>query len=172
MPKMKIKQTPNFIRGLLESADLVSAEIEDGEFHPRESLTKQNDISHCPPERIKEYGMYQGRVILVAFAAELALKWMWELENNEAAANKHPLHDWFSKLCPQHQQAIREEYKRRTDAPPNGWESADEVFKTCNRAFEHWRYIVEEDSFQNYVMQATHLKHATLSVLEVAETLT
>ena len=172
MPKMKIKQTPDFIRGLLKSGDLVSGEMKDGEFHPRESLTKQNDISPCPTERIREYGMYQGRVILVAFAAELALKWLWELENDEAAANKHPLHDWFGKLSPQHQQAIREEYRRQTDAPPKGWESADKVFKTCNRAFEHWRYIVEKDSFPTYVMQATYLKYATLSVLEVAETLT
>ena len=64
MPKMKIKQTPDFIRGLLKSADLVSREMEDGEFHPRESLTKQNEITHCPPERIIEFGMYQGRVVL------------------------------------------------------------------------------------------------------------
>ena len=172
MPKMKIKQTPNFIRGLLKSADLVSAHMEDGEFHPREHLTSQNDLTHCPPEKIREYGMYQGRVILVAFAAELALKWLWELENGKPATNKHPLHYWFSKLTPQHQQAIREEYRRHADAPPKGWESADKVFETCNKAFENWRYIVEKDSFQNYVMQATHLKHATLSVVAVAETLT
>ena len=171
MPKMKIRQTPDFIRGILKSADLVSGAIEDGEFHPRESLTKQNDISHCPPERIREYGMYQGRVILVAFAAELALKRLWELENGKAAAKKHPLHEWFSKLSPHHQQAIRMEYQRRATAPPKGWESVDKVFKRCNKAFEHWRYIVEKDSFPNYVMQATHLKHATSSVLEVAESI-
>ena len=172
MPRMKIKQTPDFIRGLLKSADLVSREMEDGEFHPRESLTKQNEIARCPPERIIEFGMYQGRVVLVALAAELALKWLWELENGKPAANKHSLHGWFVELSPQRQQAIREEYQRRTDAPPKGWESVDSVFNQCDRAFEHWRYIVEKDSFPTYVMQATHLKHATSSVLGVAGTLT
>ena len=172
MPKMKIKQTPDFIRGLLESAELVSARMEDGEFHPRENLTKQNDITHCPPETLRQYGMYQGRVILVAFAAELALKWLWELENGKAAAKEHALHYWFTKLTCEHQEAIKEEYQRLAHTHVEGWESADVVFQKCNTAFENWRYIVEEDRFPNYVMQATHLKQATLSVLAVAETLT
>ena len=172
MPKMKIKQTPNFIKGLLESADLVSEHLVDGEFHPRENLTKRHDITNCPPETLRKYGMYQGRVILVAFAAELALKWLWELESGKAAEKDHALHNWFGKLTGPHQQAVEEEYLTRTGAPPKGWESADQVFNTCNRAFENWRYIVEEDRFPNYVMQATHLKHATLSVLAVAETIT
>ena len=171
MPKMKIKQTPDFIRGLLVSADLVSDCMEDGEFHPRENLTKENDITRCAPETLREYGMYQGRVILVAFAAELALKWLWELENGKAAAKEHALNYWFRKLTCEHQEAIKEEYQRLAPTRRKGWESADKVFQKCNKAFENWRYIVEEDRFPNYVMQATHLEQATLSVLAVAETI-
>ncbi len=113
--------------------------------------------------------MYQGRVVLVALAAELALKWLWEQENKVPAKNVHALFDWFNWLSPQLKQAVRDEYRNQVGAPKEGWETVDKVFETCDMAIEQWRYIFEKNSFPNYVIQATYLKHATLSVLKVGE---
>ena len=168
MAKKKIKETPDFVRGLLKAADLVSSEL-DGEYHPRDKLNELYDVSDLEREEIRELGMYQGRVVLVALAAELALKWLWECENKVAAKSKHPLLDWYCCLTPDAKKAIESDYKSRVVNAKSDWETAHSVFKKCNKAFEHWRYIVEEGSFPNFAMQATYLGQATISVLRVGE---
>ena len=167
--KRKRKETLDFVWGLLSSADEISEKLPN-DFHPREQLHKKHDISGSASEQIREFGMYQGRVVLVSLAAELALKFAWEQENKDKVAETtHDLWKLFGRLSDHSQQRIRSEYVARAQPPMQGWKTVDQVFKTCRWAFENWRYIVEEDKFPNFIMHATYLKHATLSIVEVAQ---
>ena len=167
--KRKRKETLDFVWGLLSSADEISKKLPN-DFHPREQLHKKHDISGSSLEQIREFGMYQGRVVLVSLAAELALKFAWEQESkDEVAEATHDLWKLFGRLSGHCQQRIRDDYVARAQPSIQGWKTVDQVFKTCRRAFENWRYIVEEDRFPNFIMQATYLKHATLSIVEVAQ---
>lgn len=172
MPKRKRKQTLDFVKGLLLDADKIDELIPSGTDHPRETLHGDTKIKDCCPEQLLKFGQYQGRVVLAALAAELALKFAWEKENPEGghAKGRHCLHQLFKRLSTERKGKIRNEYATRlTKAnadPPKKWKTADKVFETCNRSFEHWRYIVEEDSFENYIMQATYLIEATRSVID------
>ena len=100
-------------------------------------------------------------------AAELALKFVWETENEVAATNSHDLLKLFNSLLDDPKEKIRTEYLKRAKPPKEGWETADKVFETCKDAFVHWRYLGEGDQLPDYKMQATYLKHATLSVVQV-----
>ncbi len=91
MPKRKVKvpETLDFVKGLLISADEISEAL-SGELEPRKVLAQQHTkIARLTPERIQDLGMYQGRVVLVALAAELALKFAWERENQGGATDGH-----------------------------------------------------------------------------------
>ena len=81
MPKRKVRETLDFVKGLLESADEIPNAL-SGELEPRIVLAKQHTkIANLSSEQIEDLGKYQGRVVLVALAAELALKFVWEMEN-------------------------------------------------------------------------------------------
>ena len=128
-------------------------------------------IANLSSEQIEDLGKYQGRVVLVALAAELALKFLWETESKSGAPFGHDLHQCFELLSDDYQNSIRSAYRRRVTNPMGReWETADQVFQICRDAFEDWWYIVEEGSYPNYIMRATHLRDATLSVLDVAYT--
>ena len=106
MPKRKrserkIPHTPDFVKGLLISADEIPKAL-SGELEPRKVLAqKHTKIDKFTSVEIHELGMYQGRVVLVALAAELALKFVWETENGgEVAKTTHNLHTLFGKLSP------------------------------------------------------------------------
>ena len=75
----------------------------------------------------------------------------------------------FNELSEDLKAKIRTEYLQRALPCEPGWETADEVFKICRDAFVDWRYVVEEGGFKDYVMHATYLNHATLSVIQVGE---
>ena len=168
MPKRKVSETLDFILGLLISADDISREL-SGELEPRKVLAqKHTDISNFEAEQIQDLGKYQGRVVLVALAAELALKYAWETENEGGAPQGHDLLMCFNRLSDDNKEKIRCGYRRRVSNPPEkGWDTVDQALKTCHRAFEDWRYIVEEGKYPNYIMRATYLKEATLSVIDV-----
>ena len=167
--KRKRMETLDFVLGLLCSADEIAGKLPN-DFHPREQLHKKYDISGCTPDQIREFGMYQGRVVLVSLAAELALKFAWEQEHkDEVAETTHDLKQLFDHLSPHSQERIRSEYVPLGGQAVQGWKTVDQVFKTCRCAFENWRYIIEEDNFPNFIMQATYLKHAALSVIKVAQ---
>ena len=168
MPKRKVQETLDFVKGLLISADDISKEL-SGELEPRKVLAQgHTTIAKFEPEEIQELGKYQGRVVLVALAAELALKFAWETENQGEATGSHDLLKWFDCLSYNLKEKIRSEYQRRVTNPPQKeLETARQVFKICRDAFVDWRYIVEEGNYPNYIMRATYLKEATLSVIHV-----
>ena len=170
MPKPKITETLAFVRGLLSAADGVSWTISEG-FEPRRVLArKHSEIANLEHGKIEELGKYQGRVVLVALAAELALKFAWEAENQRPADNEHDLRKLFDRLPDHVKQQARDAYRRRVPTPYEpDWETADQVFEICRNAFVSWRYIVEENSYPNYIMRATYLKDATLCVIDAIE---
>ena len=168
MPKRKVRETLDFVKGLLISADEIPRAL-SGELEPRMVLAKNHtNIANLNPEQIEDLGKYQGRVVLVALAAELALKFVWETENKCGAPAGHDLQRCFGCLSDDYKEKIRGEYRRRFTNPlEREWETVDQVFQICRDAFEDWRYIVEDGSYPNYIMRATYLKEATLSVIEV-----
>ena len=168
MPKTKVPETLDFIKGLLRSADEIDKPLSE-KFEPRQVLALENtNIANFKPEQIQDLGKYQGRVVLVSLAAELALKFAWETENQGGAPVGHDLLKCFCLLSPPLKEKIRSEYERRVTNPSGEeWKTADQVFKICRKAFEDWRYIVEEGIYPKFIMRATHLKEATLSVIDV-----
>ncbi len=171
MPNRKVTQTLDFVRGLLESADEIDRAL-SGELEPRKVLAQQHtNIAYLDPGQIQELGMYQGRVVLVALAAELALKYLWETENAGGAPVGHDLLKCFNRLMDRHKDEIRRNYEKRvTDPLEEEWRTVDQLFDICRDAFVDWRYVVEEGNYPNYIMRATYLKEATLSVIDVAQT--
>ena len=169
MPKRKVGETLDFVKGLLIAADEILGSL-DGELEPRVVLARRHtSIADLIPEQIEDLGKYQGRVVLVALAAELALKFVWEMQNEGGAPFGHDLQKCFGRLSDAYQDRIRREYWRRVPNPlEKEWGTVDQVFEICRDAFEDWRYIVEKGSYPNYIMRATYLKEATLSVIEVA----
>ena len=170
MPKRKVPETLDFVEGLLISTDEIAKTL-NGELEPRRVLAqKHTEIANFDPEQIQELGKYQGRVVLVALAAELALKFAWETENTGGAPGCHDLLKLYDCLSDNLKEKIRSEYQRRVTNPfEKEWTTADQVFKICRKAFEDWRYIVEKGSYPNYIMRATYLKEATLSVIHVVK---
>ena len=170
MPNRKVNQTLDFVRGLLESADEIERVL-SGELEPRKVVAQEHtNIANLDPGRIQELGMYQGRVVLVALAAELALKCLWETENAGGAPVGHDLLKCFNRLLDHHKDDIRRNYEKRvTDPYEEEWGTVDQLFEICRNAFVDWRYIVEEGNYPNYIMRATYLKEATLSVIDVAQ---
>ena len=84
--KRTLPETLDFVKGLLISADEIRKPL-NGELEPRKVLAqKDTNIAKLSPEQIQDLGKYQGRVVLVALAAELALKFAWETENQDKAA--------------------------------------------------------------------------------------
>ena len=78
----------------------------------------------------------------------------------------------FESLSDNLKEKTRIEYQNRVTNPlGQEWETVDQVFGICRKAFEDWRYIVEEGSYPNYIMRATYLNKATLSVIDVVHLL-
>ena len=120
---------------------------------------EHTNIGELQPEQLQELGKYQGRVVLVALAAELALKFAWERENEGEAASDHDLLKWFDRQSDDLRERIRREYQKRVTNPlEKEWDTADQVFQIWRNAFVDWRYIVENGNFPNYVMRATYLR--------------
>ena len=175
MAVKKITETPDFVKGLLKSADGVSELLNPNEMHPRDLLHKlrkgEKHLEGLLPDELQELGIYQARVVLMVLAVELALKYLWQQYNGTPAGGHHDIHTLFRCLSCSLCDKIQSEYRELAESPPTGWETLDEMFKCCKDASVKWRYLVEEPNFPDYVMQATYLKYATLSVLRVSEKL-
>lgn len=172
MPKRKIEGTLELAEGLLLVANMVDApDARDNALHAMEAdggmPAKLNDR--------RLLGKYQGRVVLVSLAAELALKYAWEREPNNAdkSARKigpgHQLKDMFGELSPDRKQAIEEEYCQRTN-PHTKCQTAEETFGQYKKPFVEFRYMGECPLSGEEAMRATDLIHATKSVIAVART--
>lgn len=177
MAVKKITETPDFVKGLLKSSDGISELLDPDKIHPRDLLYKlrkgETKIEEVSPAERQELGIYQARVVLMVLAVELALKYLWQQSKGTPANGSHDIHDLFRRLCPSLQAQIQSEYCKfkLAESPQPEWENLDEIFELCKDASVNWRYLVEEGNFPDYVMQAKHLKYATLSVLQVSETL-
>lgn len=168
-PKKKRKETPEAVRGLLRAADKARIGLSSEPRH-----LAANNIDELPTCKVTEFGQYQGRVVLVALAAELALKFAYELHQpGKTATGTHDLNVLFTKLGkwrPAIEDAYQELLKKREGSPPAEWcETASGVFKECHKAFDDWRYILEEGKIPTgFVMRATYLGLAAASVVEAA----
>ena len=171
--RKKILPTPDFVKGLLESADLIGESLPHSPRWLAQGIARgKPKVVNLDSEQRQELGKYQGRVVLAGLAAELALKWLWERDNHPSSSKScHDLLILFDELSEDLKGKIRAAYLQRACPCEPGWESADKVFKICKNAFVDWRYVVEEGGFKDYVMHATYLHHATRSVLQVGETL-
>lgn len=173
MAESKIAETPDFVNGLLDSADAVAELRNLKGVSPRVLLTKlqdPQDVASLSPKERRELGIYQARVVLMVLAAELALKFLWERHTGTPAKQNHRMHEVFKKLTPTLQAQIQSEYNKGAKSPPPGWKNADDIFELCNNASVQWRYLVETNNFPDYEMQATYLKLLTRSILQVAKT--
>ena len=191
MATKKITETPDFVKGLLKSADQIDKLLNPTKMHPRVLLDKLRrgqeelaDLSSDERQELgmyqarvvladlssderQELGMYQARVVLIVLALELALKLLWERDKGREAPQNHKINKLFGELCPSRQSQIKSEYCKLAGSPPSGWETPDKIFELCKDASVQWRYLVEKSNFPKYVMQAKYLKYATLSVLRV-----
>ena len=163
MAKRKIAQIAFLVEGMLEAADKVGT----SNAFPRASATGVVEWSCLSDSELKCIGRYQGRVVLVALAAELALKSAWEQEDPErnAAPNHHNLMDLFHSLSPGLQGKILVEYKKSVSHPDPGWQDPGSVFEKCKDSYKTWEYLGEEGPKPEWVMEAKWLKEATLSVV-------
>ena len=172
MPPNKMPETPDFIKGLLRSADEISNLLEHGNDSARQVLQrlKNGDIKlkDLNTTEIQHLGIYQSRVVLIVLAVELALKFLYEKDKSKPAHKSHKVNVLFNDLSPCLREQITEKYCTLANTPPEGWETPKRVFEHCKNASVKWRYLVEENNFPDYAMQATYLKYATRSVLEVA----
>ncbi len=175
MAAKKVKETPDFVKGLLTSADGISTLLNPDKMPPRLLLKKLQDdkvtLGQFTSEECQELGMYQARVVLMVLAAELALKLLWEQDKGKPASKHHGIDQLFDELCGPLQAQIHSKYCEQAQSPPGGWETPGQIFKLLKNASVQWRYLVEKSNFPNYVMQAKFLKHATLAVLQVRGTL-
>lgn len=178
MAGKKIPETPDFIRGLLKSAESISELLNPEHTHPRYLLQKIHNeevkLEDFTSEERGELGLYQSRVVLVVLAAELALKFLWNYipeGNKRPSERKHELSLWYKRLPTCVRDQIGAEYCARSDSSPLGWETPEGVFKSCKGASVQWRYLIEEGNIPDYVMHARCLIDATLSVLKVGEKL-
>ena len=169
MAKRKMEGTPHFVRGLLVATDRI---LPPG--RGRRGPTDHKSPVDTSPVGLRRLGIYQGRVVLAALAAELALKFLFERrDGREAARNTHDLHKLFGRLTEHDQLAVESVYREWLNGyvPTLRWcDTAGGVFKQCRGVFEQWRYITEGERLsESFEMKVTYLSAATRSVLEVAD---
>ena len=175
-PKRKRKETPNAVEGLLTAADKIS----DGLLSGMRYSAFKGSIGSLPDEEQKALGQYQGRVVLMALALELALKFAYEQDHpGDSAPRTHDLHRLFRKLKNHRKEAIRANYerlfdefddelKKRGDIPPEEWwKNLGGALKKCKDTSVNWRFIEERGMIPTkFVMRATCLRLATESTVE------
>ena len=162
----KIQQIYLLVGGLLTAADKIGT-MNTFERHYLRSCIEWTKFTD---QEIQSFGRYQGRVVLIALAAELALKAAWEKEDSEkkVAPLYHRLKDLFDCLPADLQAKIEFEYKNCAKAPDPGWETPKLVFEKCNDAYKTWEYLGEKGKKPEWRMEAKWLKVATLAVIRAA----
>ena len=117
-------------------------------------------------------GITQSAQVIAGLAAELALKYVYEIENPTAVAPQtHKLYDkLYSKLSTNRRDSVEADYavriQRHQFEPEQGWKTAEQVFQSANDYFERWRYATEEDTANAY-SQPVFLREAICSVLKI-----
>ena len=112
--KRKREDTPDIVEGLINAAEIIYQHLPHGKKSQRQ-VRVENEI----PEPA-DFGRYQARVVVMALAAELALKFAYEQEyRSEPAPPIHDLHKLFGKLgegkkrkVEANYESLMKEYKR------------------------------------------------------------
>jgi hypothetical protein len=125
MAKRKIPQTLDFVEGLLTLAEKADEMIGSPDTHPRYITTRCGDVklSEQLPETLKRLGIYQGRVALALLGAELALKFLWEREQESettVAKSSHTFPDLFKGLSKARRDKIQHRYLKIAPNPKRG----------------------------------------------------
>ena len=109
MPRKKVEGTPAFVRGLMRAADRI---LPPG-WNSSRLADETKDTVDASPAALEELGLYQGRVVLAALAAELALKFLIEQRDEQKVASAtHNLHELFGQLTEYDQRAVGSIYRR------------------------------------------------------------
>ncbi len=115
-------------------------------------------------------GMIQSAQVLAGLAAELALKYVYEIERPDAVAPQtHKLYDdLYSELPVKRRNEIEADYAVRIQQhkrlPDEGWKTAEQAFQSANNYFLDWRYMAEGNVIP--YAQPVFLKEAIRSVLK------
>ncbi len=115
--------------------------------------------------------MIQSSQVLAGLAAELALKYVYEIEHPDVIAPQtHKLYnDLYRRLSVNRRDEIEADYAARIQRykrpPDEGWKTAEQVFRSANNYFSDWRYVAEEDSVILYA-QPIFLRETICSVLK------
>lgn len=175
-PGRKRPETPNAVEGLLTAAD----KIGDGLSGEMRHLVFGGTLGNLCVGTQEEFGQYQGRVVLMALAVELSLKFAYEQDHpSESAPPTHDLYKLFQKLKDPRKQAIKanyeclfNEYERSLKAQGDSlreewWKNIGEALKKCKDTSVNWRFIEERGRIPTkFVMRATCLGLAAKSVVE------
>ena len=107
--------------------------------------------------------------ILAGQAAELALKYAFEIDHSDRSAPPtHELGDLYSRLSQERKLTIEDDYSRRKhrhDTPQIcGWQSAQELFLSATHYPVLFRYATEEGQ-PPYEVHPIFLREAICSVL-------
>ena len=166
-PARKIPGTLELVEGMLSVANMVST---SGERDYLQAVVRDPCAMPCSKAKRRKLGRYQGRVVLAALAAELALKFAWERHpGNECKAAPHPagghhLEKLFDQLCPNLKQEIENQYSAVKYQTENK-NTARKAFGQYEKPFEEFRYIGEYPPSADDPMRATDLILATESVI-------
>ncbi len=177
--KRKLPITVDVVVGMLESSaqlDSNAAErrkIEAADFGKTRGFQRGRDGKTREMIDISggiSIGMTQSAQVIAGLAAELALKYVYEIENPTAVAPQtHKLYDkLYNKLPTNRRDNVEADYavriQRHQSEPEKCWKTAQQVFKSANDYFEKWRYATEEDTVITY-SQPIFLREAICSVL-------
>lgn len=178
--KRKRPITMDVIVGMLESSaqlDSTAAErrkIEAADFGKSRGFQRGRDGRTRQIVDISggySIGITQSAQVIAGLAAELALKYVYEIENpNAIAPQTHKLYDkLYRKLSAKRRDNVEADYavriQRHQAGPDEGWKTAKQVFQSANDYFEKWRYATEEDVAIAY-SQPIFLREAICSVLK------
>ena len=114
-----------------------------------ESIKHLIECATSDQARNFRWGIITSAIVLSTHTAELLLKYKLEQEGKSFGAT-HDLYDLYQKLKQESKVKIQEEFDKlvsESTVPPNGlpngWDSAEAVFKSARRAHVEWRYLVE-----------------------------
>ena len=180
-PARKAPVIESLVVGMLESSahiDSLAAErqkIEAEEFGRREWQQDQHGERREVIDISGGYsiGMIQSAQVLAGLAAELALKYVYEIEYPDAVAPQtHKLYDdLYSKLPVKRRNKIEADYAVRIQQhkrlPDEGWKTSEQAFQSANNYFLDWRYVAEGNDIP--YAQPVFLREAICSVLKTLD---
>ena len=131
------------------------------------------EYSESEQGRHFQWGYITSAIILAAHAAELLLKYKLEREG-KSFDRIHDLYCLYEQLEDKSKVEIQKQFDKlvsEANVPPNGlpdgWDSAESVFRSARKAHEEWRYLVETNPRrprESPVIEPSALYTAVLSV--------